>query len=309
MVGLIIFLIIIFFIFLLIKKRKKKNLNLRAEAVPSYLGILIEEGKPIVKHLHSSLHRSYKKNVKERMLQNHPNWKDHDFEWRYLELKKYFVLNSLIKSVPMFSEAVDEVWHEMLMFTKDYEKFSQNFYKDFLHHTPNLNVTPIPGERAYFDWVYLSLFQPKKNSQILWGGFLKYPIKQDILQNFKNQTEDELLKMYFRDSDDWIDVKKYLIQKMKTEINQSENMIYNKRQFPFTRLTSESDLHLLLPAAVFFSMYETNQFEQHMSELIPQQLTKSAGGSSSCSGFGCIGSDSNSDGGSSCSSCGGGCSS
>ena len=56
----------------------------------------------------------------------------------------------------MFSKRVDDIWHEMLMFTREYETFSKKFYHELLHHTPNNDPTPIPFERAFFDWVYLS---------------------------------------------------------------------------------------------------------------------------------------------------------
>ncbi|MBU8878358.1 hypothetical protein BGM26_05065 [Bacillus sp. FJAT-29790] len=312
-----IFILVFFFVIIaiiMIKKRKKRKFRLKDERVPTNLGFRIEGGKQLSKCLRSSLPSTFVNNLKRRLLENEPSWKNHDFDWRFFELKRYFVLNSLLKTVPMFSEKVDEVWHEMLMFTKDYEKFSNKFYQEFLHHTPNMDSTPIPGERAFFDWVYLSLFQSTVNSRLLWKGFLKYPIKKEILGDFKNLSEKELLVKYFRQTEDCYDVKKYLIQKMKTEIVQSETIEYKNQPTSFNKLTSENEYHTLLPAFVFFSIYEADLFQQNMNSLFPAYTGKSdkGGGSSSCSGYGCSSSSDNDSGGSSScsssSSCGGGCS-
>ncbi len=36
----------------------------------------------------------------------------------------------------MPSQIVDVAWHEFILFTKEYEKFSENAFGRFLHHTP-----------------------------------------------------------------------------------------------------------------------------------------------------------------------------
>ncbi len=314
MEGIILLAIGALIVFFLIKSRKKRRrFKLKYDPIPANLGILKPRDKDIVKLLHSSLPPTYVNQLKHRVLQNNSNWTDHDFDWAYFELKRYFILNSLLKTVPMFSERVDEVWHEMLMFTKDYEKFSQKFYKGFLHHTPNIDSKPIPGERAFFDWIYLSLFQSSINSRLLWGGFLRHPIKPEILQDFKNLSDDELLERYFKATEDWIEIKRYLISKMKLEISQAEVLMNNEQDSSFSRISADKDYYKLLPAAVFFSMYSPKEFPYDMNPLIPIKQAKASGGGSSCSGYGCSSCSSNdsggdSGGGSSCSSCGGGCS-
>lgn len=309
MEGIIILAAGIILIIYLLKRRKKKRFKLKPETVPISLGILKPSDKDIVKLLHASISSAYVSQLKNRLLQKHPEWKDYDFDWRYFELKRYFILNSLLKTVPMFSEKVDEIWHEMLMFTKEYEKFSHKFYNGFLHHTPTSDSTPIPGERAFFDWVYLSLFQGTVNSRILWGGFLKYPIKKEILDDFRNLSEDELITRYFRETDEWAYLQKYLINKMKSEIAQSEKMVEANQPYSKPIIDSEREYYKVLPAAVLFSIYSTSAYEKNMNQLIAFQQVKTASAAgSSCSGYGCSTSDSDSGGGSSCSSCGGGCS-
>lgn len=313
MIGFIIIGVFIISIIILLKKQKKKKFRLKMDPIPRNLGFLIKNGTPMTRQLRTAIPSSFENNLRERMLQEHPTWKQHDFDWRLFELKRYFVLNGLLKTVPMFSSEVDKVWHEMLMFTKDYERFSQLFYNDFLHHTPNMDVKPIPGERAFFDWLYLSLFKPKLNSHLLWGSFLKNPIKLEILEDFKHRSEAELLSLYFRETEEWTEVKIYLIQKMKKEIARAEQR--DKDNPSFGKIKTENDYNLLLPAAVFFSLYGANEYFDHMNGLLPLQAQAASmggsGGSSSCVGYACGSGDSN-DGGSSCSSgcssCGGGCS-
>ncbi|MED3550798.1 hypothetical protein [Cytobacillus praedii] len=306
----ILFILILgFILFIILKtlKRRKRKRRLKTENVPPHLGIYVPEGKSIVKALDASFPSNFKGNVKKRILAKHSNWTENEYQWKFFELKRYFVLNSLLKSVPMFSEEVDEVWHEMLMFTKDYEKFSQKFYGEFLHHMPNMEIEPIPGERAFFDWMYLSLFEPRLNSHILWGDFLRHPIKKDILLDFKYLSEEELSKKYFRQTTQWDPVKKYLINKLKLEIKQAEQFQHGKN--PFIKIKSENEFHIILPAAVFFSLYGVDHYETNISSLLPFYSAKEAASGSSCSGFGCASSSDSDSGGSSCSSCGGGCSS
>ncbi|WP_235848369.1 glycine-rich domain-containing protein [Litchfieldia alkalitelluris] len=327
MIGFIIGMIVFIFVVMLVavKSNSTRTRTVRRvrgrvknENMPDLLGIN-NSGVPIVQALNSSLSPSYLGNVKNRVLMEHPNWLDHEYEWTFFELKRYFVMNSILKSVPMFSSQVDEIWHQMLMFTREYEKFTKDFYKETLHHTPTLESTPIPGERAFFDWIYLSLFEPTSNSRILWGGFLRNPIKREILNDFRILTESELLNKYFRQHDDWMDVKRGLIQKMKNEINGADAMNHSHNHNESHSSTQNTQLvNYALGAAVFYSLYQSDHYEDHMNEIVPEEYEDENGGGAGiyCSGYTCSTSDDHSggdsggdSGGASCSSFGGGCSS
>jgi hypothetical protein len=311
--------IVIFFIAVilikLISSRKNRYSRLHDQPTPEYLGIQLKDALPIVQALDKALATSYMENVKNRVLREHPKWADHEFDWTFFELKRYFIMNSLLRSVPMFSARVDDIWHEMIMFTRDYEKFSQSFYYETLHHTPNLDNEPIPGERAFFDWIYLSLFESTPNSRALWGGFLKNPIEHEILEDFRYLSEEELLNKYFRTNQDWLEVKMNLIHKMKNDIIQSDQMKLGKKTLDAPRSATEGQMfQFAIGAAVFCSIYEEDHYQDRMSELLPSEYYKSSHvtGGSSCSGFACSSTDHHSggdSGGSSCSSCGSGCSS
>lgn len=55
----------------------------------------------------------------------------------FQEVKKYLVLSQLSEApVPMISARVDEVWHQFVLFTRQYHEFCQEFAGHYLHHEP-----------------------------------------------------------------------------------------------------------------------------------------------------------------------------
>ncbi|WP_062350220.1 hypothetical protein [Bacillus kwashiorkori] len=307
----------------------KGNINqqLKVVAPPKNLGIHIEHGDALVKELYQALGNEFSEKIKVRFLQEHPNWTNYQFDWAFFELKRYFIMNKILRSVPMFSKTVDEVWHEMLMWTREYEAFSKTFYLDMLHHIPNINNKPIPGERGFFDWIYLQLFESTPNSRLLWGGFFQHPIKKEILNDFRMLSEEELLNRYFRHNGEWMNMKRGLIKKLKQQMEEA-HLVDGDRPFINSSVTSEATLYqyALFPA-VYFSLFHVRNFQQAMSQAMPDKLYGKVhrDTSSACSGFACAsmisdgkdasngsdGADSagSGDSGGSCSSCGGGCSS
>jgi hypothetical protein len=55
------------------------------------------------------------------------------------EVKKYLVVSVAdpSRSFPMISRMVDEVWHQFVLFTNEYVKFSMRFFGGYLHHAPS----------------------------------------------------------------------------------------------------------------------------------------------------------------------------
>ncbi len=82
----------------------------------------------------------YKFNVsiRKKLIDNYPSLIDSDIDKVFEALKDYFyICNQANKSsVSMPSQIVDAAWHEFILFTKEYEKFSENAFGRFLHHTP-----------------------------------------------------------------------------------------------------------------------------------------------------------------------------
>ncbi|WP_253896172.1 hypothetical protein [Solibacillus sp. R5-41] len=110
----------------------------------------------ITDHLEQSLSKGFMGNVEERVRRQN-KLKVNEYEWRLHDLKRYFIMTALLKESLMFSEKVDELWHEMLMFTRENGDFSKNYLGAALHHSLNVNVEPEPDLRGFFDWLYAEL--------------------------------------------------------------------------------------------------------------------------------------------------------
>ncbi len=54
------------------------------------------------------------------------------------EVKKYLVIANIEidHEVPMFSSRVDEIWHQLVLFTARYEAMCARFFSAFQHHDP-----------------------------------------------------------------------------------------------------------------------------------------------------------------------------
>jgi hypothetical protein len=73
----------------------------------------------------------------------------------FLEVKKYLALAALHADgeVPMFSTRVDQVWHEFVLFTREYALFCNRHVGHFMHHAP-LEAAGADGPRARPVWTF-----------------------------------------------------------------------------------------------------------------------------------------------------------
>ena len=54
----------------------------------------------------------------------------------------------------MYSIEVDEIWHQHILYTKDYEQFCHEVFGRFIHHTPcNVMDTSPAAMEEYSKWV------------------------------------------------------------------------------------------------------------------------------------------------------------
>jgi hypothetical protein len=286
------------------------------ENIPDRLGLL--EAAPasaMLIKLENALPYEYINQVKLRYLSDHPEISEDEFEWRLFELKRYFILNSVMKSTPMFSSKVDEIWHEMLMFTKQYESFSEKFLGKMLHHTPNLEPEPAPQQRAFFDWVFAQLFEITEYTWQAWGDFFHYPMDQQLLENIHSLSDDELKHQFFKVTEDNQELVDYLTNQLRAQMGKAREMYTMDKKGSFERPALFGDLSGLSLVMVFYSYY---YFDEYWDYAQAFAYSHQAHGTSGCSAVFCGSGDMNDshhDGGghscssSSCSSCGGGCSS
>lgn len=262
--------------------RKKKNMSY----TPPELGIREHnqlfrfQMLELIEHLENSFPPQYIERVKERIIQkskiNLIEWENRWFEW-----KRYLLISAILRSVPMYSREVDEIWHEMLMFTREYQEFCQRFFTTMLHHAPNTGKHKklTPGERAWFDLVYLFLYEPTPYSFATWGTFLKQPLYYEQMMNFKKLSEEELIEKYFNKTmiENFSFVKEIVhffirfIREQLEKIDQHvERFGVDLQKFKFNRMLQPEDQDqtlTMLTGFLFVSQYHPNAFQQSMKQL------------------------------------------
>ncbi|CAH1193425.1 hypothetical protein PAECIP111893_00460 [Paenibacillus plantiphilus] len=170
-----------------------------ASKPPVALGV--PEGHPAhsaAKRLEAALSSDFEARVKDRVLKAQPRLRDDEWNWLWFELKRYFLMCALLRNVPMYSAKVDDVWHEILMFTWEYEQFGKQLCGSMIHHAPHAaGSKPNSGERAWFDWVYGELFEAAAPSSRLWGAFYRTPLSKERIAELQEHSREELLERHF----------------------------------------------------------------------------------------------------------------
>lgn len=60
------------------------------------------------------------------------------------EFKKYMALIALgYRGIAMASREADEVWHNFILFTREYHTFCQSIFGEFIHHVPKTSRNPL----------------------------------------------------------------------------------------------------------------------------------------------------------------------
>ena len=295
-------LVLVVIIWLILFLRKK--LSFQFGSSPQVLEIKPIKGlKKLNDDLERSLSRSYMENVERRVKQEN-KLKENEYEWRLLDLKRYFVLNSLLKETPMFSVKVDELWHQMLMFTREYDEFSKKYLGNTLHHRPNVKATPDPDLRGFFDWVYAELFQIRKENIYLYKGFFRHPANPDIIAEFKNLPEEELIDRYFKRDTKYIATVVALVSSMKKTVSLLKDEEKSRIQEKMSKSKREQNYNAMIIPFLSVSYFHYDEFSSYMKGSSDSSSSCTSCGSGSSSHHSCNSSSCSSD--SSCSSCGGG---
>ncbi|KZE64783.1 hypothetical protein AWM68_08960 [Fictibacillus phosphorivorans] len=267
---LILFIAIVVIAPLVLKYTTKPNYQKVAEktVLPPQLGIRdnlsLDE---TVGKMERALPYEFKEKMKRRYLAEHPKATEAYFEAIFYELQRFFIMCSLLNNVPMFGKKVDDIWHEMLMYTKEYEKFSSELCKEHIHHAPNDVVEPDPYGRAWFDLLYAKLFTFTDFTPIAWGTFFQNPLHHGLLHELHTLSVEELGKRYFRENADQ-DAIHALLTNIKEDINR-----LSKENDPYKGLKvsphSIDSVPILAGAMLYYSYYHSEQFEMYMGKLNP----------------------------------------
>ncbi|MEF3303699.1 hypothetical protein [Paenibacillus sp. GYB003] len=258
--------------------------------------------------------------LKRRVLGNHPRMSEAEYECKLLELKRYMLMNAVLKQVPMFSPEVDVIWHEMLMFTREYERFCRHWNGRTVHHAPHGEPVEMAGERAWFDWVYSALYTPTPYSGRIWRGFFRYPLDKRLVGTLGGDSEEAIVAALFnaKAAEYNPEVERtiaLLIGKAKEQIAQAGaagespdrlrahmERLRSSRPASADAMSGATAFGMLATSMMLFSVVDPFGYERHMEEVMPEEERKnqSACGSSGCSASyaGDGGADDRSDGGS-----------
>ncbi|EIT85722.1 hypothetical protein A374_07804 [Fictibacillus macauensis ZFHKF-1] len=287
-------------------KLKKKPLTrmFTNTTLPSQLGLLPHTGlEEVVAQLEASWNPAFAQHVRARVLKKgviHPD----DYPIYELELKRFFILTSIMKEVPMYSTAVDSLWHEMLLFTKEYDQFSQHFLGQMIHHTPYVTTEDTEArhrDRVWFEYVYTHVFKTNQTVMKLYGEFFKSQTVS-FVDTIRNHSIDELSSLLFAPKTDVASqAVQTLVAKMKNEIHHVEQAMLTERPSFLRSIVPYRNSHSnswMLTKTILFSLYGTSVLHPYLPN-----NTSTSSDSSFVDGGSCDHSC-----GSSCgSSCGGGC--
>ncbi|MGV7116964.1 hypothetical protein [Paenibacillus kyungheensis] len=266
---------------------------------------------PLVLRLENALPADYAHQLRQRVMTEHPDMTEEEWNWRWVEMRRYFLICALFNQMPMFSSKVDDIWHEMLMFTREYQQFCDRFFGYMLHHSPHGQSVSQPDQRALFDWAYSQLFPITRPNSRLWNGFFNYPLALSTMNNLYSFNEYRIDHSLFnRHTFNHIPEAKtailYLSKQFQDHNQQALQKTpparYNKQSKHHTydngNYTSPSDnygLGLSGCAAVYYSQNDVQHFCPAVNQYLPAdvQTSQSYNASSSC-GTGYMSTDSGS---------------
>jgi hypothetical protein len=82
--------------------------------------------------------------VRERVMAEH-GWDDSTYDRYEGELRRFFCLIGTCDGpLAVISRKVDEIWHQLVLFTPLYREFCQKVFGRFIDHVPRTAYTPIP---------------------------------------------------------------------------------------------------------------------------------------------------------------------
>lgn len=83
-------------------------------------------------------HYRWPRGLLDKLAAHHPGFTRKEAALVATGLRQFFLayLNSGRREVAMPSQVADDLWHEFILYTRDYGRFCQAAFGDFMHHTP-----------------------------------------------------------------------------------------------------------------------------------------------------------------------------
>lgn len=200
---------------------------------------LSDVAQPLWKKIDQALTDTFKEKVFRNYQTKNPSITREELEWRWHELKKFFFLAVLFKQVPMFSKLVDDLWHEMILFTRDYHQFCERLGVK-IEHEPHIAPRFNPDERAYFDLIYSSFFQVEKATTYFYGEFFQYPLPEKVKTIFLQGDKQAFLSQYVRNTEQSRDIAEKLWTVLTKQMKESDSSADEKTSSPFGPLETHA---------------------------------------------------------------------
>lgn len=115
----------------------------------------------------------FPKGLLAKLSKKHPNlaWKDAQLVSTAL---RYFFLayhHAQYQYLAMPSEVVDDLWHEFILYTREYEQFCKQAFGRFFHHTPaavlgNSQNSDVGLRRTWFNVCKIEYIDPKNPTRL-----------------------------------------------------------------------------------------------------------------------------------------------
>lgn len=85
----------------------------------------------------------FPKGIYAKVIKSHPQLSLRDMELVGAGLRQFFLAYSKSgeRYVSMPSQVADDLWHEFILYTKNYQEFNRQAFSRFLHHTPAAAVS------------------------------------------------------------------------------------------------------------------------------------------------------------------------
>jgi hypothetical protein len=272
----------------------------------------------LVSRLENAWKLDFLANVKERVIEKE-GWSSEKYSFIERELKRFFLMAAIFENIPMYSQEVDKIWHEMILFTKSYHNFCKTFCGEMIHHEPNVHkddvtITDRSDARAVYNLLYNTLFETTSvNTYVLGNLFVNYKNTKvqvylssktiqtkSFVSHLNSQTKNNFLT-------EFASIQKNLVEKENEEARTKHQ---SQKSFPSSTNRSSSskksdDGHInsaFLATTTFFALNEssndgsnngdshhhnTNSSCSSSSHSSCSSSSHSSCSSSSCSSSGC----------------------
>ncbi|XRG80266.1 hypothetical protein V5E38_08160 [Rossellomorea sp. GAMAL-10_SWC] len=182
----------------------------------------------LVSKLENAWKMDFLANVKERVIEKE-GWSNEKYSFIERELKRFFLMAAIFENIPMYSQEVDKIWHEMILFTKSYQNFCKSFSGEMIHHEPNVHkndvtITDRADARAVYNLLYNTLFETTSVNTYVLGNLVvndKNTKVQEYLSSKTIQTKSFVSHLNSQTKHNFLNefarIQKILVEKEKEE--------------------------------------------------------------------------------------------